>query len=346
MALVAALTHAGRPQTTSELPPLDVARILATRYPQEVSVSYIPALAWSGALRLSALTGETRWEQKARREMQPFAAGDKPTIAPPYTLASLAGHLALSDLGAETIADSSQDAAASGMARKAAELVLPQSSDEIARFLRWWTDDMFMATALLARVGARTGDDRYSSVIGRLLVAYAGRLQRPDGLFVHAVEGPYAWGRGNGFAALGAVDALTYLPDGWRDRAAVLEIYRRQMRAMLTHQSDDGAWRQVVDEPAAYKELTVTAMTVAAMARGVRRGWLDRDVLPAIDRGWRAVLLRVSSDGTLRDVCASTGAGSTKAYYLTRPALTGADDRGGALVLLAALEVHELRARR
>ena len=341
VALAAAWTLAGRPQTTSELPSLDVARILAAQYPEEISVRYIPALAWSGALRLSELTGEARWGQKARREMQPFISGEQPTITAPYTLANLAGHLALSDLAA-----AEGNVAAAGIARKAAEFILPQSSDEFARFLRWWTDDMFMATSLLARVGARTGDDRYSSVIGRLLTAYAGKLQRPDGLFVHAVEGPYAWGRGNGFAALGMVDALMYLPDGWPDRAAVLEIYRRQMRAMLTHQSEEGAWRQVVDEPTAYKELTVTAMTVAAMARGVRRGWLDRDIVPAIDRGWRAVLVRVSSDGTLRDVCASTGAGPTKAYYLTRPSITGADDRGGALVLLAALEVHELRAMR
>jgi len=347
VALAAALAVTGRPQTTSELPPLDVARILATRYPEEISVRYVPALAWSGALRLSALTDEARWEQKARREMQPFISGEKPTIVAPYTLANLAGHLALSDLAAaEGVPSSSSDAAAAGLARKAAELILPQSPDQIVRFSRWWTDDMFMATSLLARVGARTGDDRYASVIGRLLMAYAGKLQRPDGLFVHAVDGPYAWGRGNGFAALGMVDALTYLSDGWPDRAAVLDSYRRQMRAMLTHQSEDGAWRQVVDEPTAYKELTVTAMTVAAMARGVRRGWLDRDIVPAIDRGWRAVLVRVSRDGTLRDVCASTGAGPTKAYYLTRPSISGADDRGGALVLLAALEVHELRVMR
>jgi unsaturated rhamnogalacturonyl hydrolase len=115
------------------------------------------------------------------------------------------------------------------------------------------------------------------------------------------------------------------------------------MRAMLAHQTDDGAWRQVVDDPAAYKELTVTAMTVAAMARGVRRGWLDRGIVPAIDRGWRAVLARVSADGTLRDVCTSTGAGPSREYYLSRPAINGGDDRGGAMVLLAALEVQELR---
>jgi unsaturated rhamnogalacturonyl hydrolase len=345
--LPAALAAAGQPRTTSELSPLDVARILAARYPEDASsVRYIPALAWSGALRLSALTGEARWAQKARREMQPFVSGEKGALAPPFALANLAGYLAFSDLAAEGAPSSSMVDAGAERARKAAELILPPSPEEIVRLSRWWTDDMFMATSLMARVAARTGDGRYAPVIGRLLVSYAGKLQRPDGLFVHAVEGPHAWGRGNGFAALGMVEALTYLPESWPDRAAVLDLYRRQMRALVAHQTDDGAWRQVVDEPTAYEELTVTAMTVAAMARGVRRGWLDRAMVPSIDRGWSAVLVRVSRDATLRDVCASTGAGPTKAYYLTRPAISGADDRGGAVVLLAALEVHELRATR
>ena len=313
--LAAAVTPAGQPRTTSDLSPLDVARLLAARYPEDASsVRYIPALGWSGALRLSVLTGEARWEQKARREMDPFLSGEKAALAPPYTLANLAGYLALSDLAGEGAQKSSKDDAAAQLARKAAELVLPQSADEIVRFSRWWTDDMFMATSLLARTAARTGDPRYAPVIGRLLVSYAGKLQRPDGLFVHAVDGPYAWGRGNGFAALGMVEALTYLPERWPGHADVLDHYRKQMRALVAHQSDDGAWRQVVDEPTAYKELTVTAMTVAAMARGVRRGWLDRAIVPSIDRGWSAVLVRVSRDGTLRDVCASTGAGPTKAY--------------------------------
>jgi rhamnogalacturonyl hydrolase YesR len=98
----------------------------------------------------------------------------------------------------------------------------------------------------------------------------------------------------------------------------------------------------VVDEPDSYRELTVTAMTVAGMARGVRLGWLKRDFMPAIDRGWKAVLARVNADGTLRDVCAGTGAGETKEYYLKRPVVNGADDRGGAMVLLAAVEMEEL----
>jgi unsaturated rhamnogalacturonyl hydrolase len=100
-----------------------------------------------------------------------------------------------------------------------------------------------------------------------------------------------------------------------------------------------------VDEPGSYRELTVTAMTVAAMARGVRRGWLEQSTRTVIERGWHAIMARVSDDGTVKDVCSGTGAGPTKEYYLNRPVVNGADDRGGAMALLAALEVEELNRK-
>jgi unsaturated rhamnogalacturonyl hydrolase len=325
-----------------ERSPLEIATVLAVKYPAQPTMSYIPALSWSGSFRLAALTGEDRWKEKPRRDMQPFLSGSTPAIAEPYQLASLAGHLAFADAGTLD-----GNAAAAALARKAADFILPQSADEAVRFPRKWTDDMFMATSVLARVGAATKDPKYGAAAGRLLTSYAESLQRPDGIFIHALEGPHAWGRGNGFALLGVTDALTYFPDTWPDRARVLEIYRKHVRALLTYQSDDGSWRQVVDEPTSYRELTVTAMTVAAMARGVRLGFLNRSAYQgAIDRGWTAVAARVNEDGTVRDVCSSTGAGPSKEYYLNRPAVNGADDRGGAMALLAAIEVETLRRGR
>jgi rhamnogalacturonyl hydrolase YesR len=203
---------------------------------------------------------------------------------------------------------------------------------------------MFMASSLLSRVASREGENRarYASAVGQLLTTYAATLQRPDGIFIHAKEGPHAWGRGNGFALLGLTEALTYLPATWSDRPRVLDIYRKHVSGMIPLASDDGSWRQVVDEPTSYRELTVTAMTVAAMARGVRLGWLDSSARPVIEKGWRAVVGRVNEDGTVRDVCSGTGAGPTKEYYLNRPVVNGADDRGGAMALLAAIEVEEL----
>jgi rhamnogalacturonyl hydrolase YesR len=197
---------------------------------------------------------------------------------------------------------------------------------------------------MAAAVLSRTGGGRYADAVSRVLISYAVRLQRPDGLFIHAENGPHAWGRGNGFALLGLTEALTHLPSTWSARPRVLEIYRRHVEALARHQSDDGSWREVVDEPASYRELTVTAMTTAALARGIARDWIDRKTYePILNRAWQAVAARVNSDGTVKDVCASTGAGETKDYYLNRPVVNGADDRGGAMALLAAIEVAALR---
>ena len=96
-----------------------------------------------------------------------------------------------------------------------------------------------LATAVLARVGAASQDPKYGAAAGRLLTSYT--------------------------ESLGLTEALTYLPDHWPDRVRVLEIYRTHVRALVTHQSDDGSWRHVVDEPTSYRELTVTAMTTAAV---------------------------------------------------------------------------------
>jgi rhamnogalacturonyl hydrolase YesR len=322
--------------------PLDVARLLAARYPATPSMSYIPALAWSGSYRLAALTGEERWLEKPRRDMQPFLSGEQATIGERPSLTALAGLLAFADAGA-----ADRNSAASAFARRAADFMLPQGADDVVRFATGWTDDMFMATSVWARVAHDTGDTRYADAAGRLLVDYIARLQRADGLFIHAETGAHAWGRGNGFAALGMTETLMRLPESWRERPPVLAAFRRQMDALLPLQSEDGSWRQVIDQPAAYQELTVTALALTAMARGVRFGWLDAArFTPAIEHAWSAVLGRVNEDGSLRDVCTSTGAQATLEYYMTRPIVNGADDRGGALVLLAALELEELRRSR
>jgi hypothetical protein len=318
--------------------PLAIARIQAGKYPAQPSMSYIPALSWSNSLRLSMLSGEPRWRDKAMKDIQAFVSGKTPAIAEPYRLTSFAGAQAFAD--AAWLAG---EAAAGALAEKVAAFILPQNPDEVIRFATGWTDDMFRASSVLSRMD----NGKHGAVVGRLLTTYAAKLQRPDGIFIHAIDGPHAWGRGNGFALLGATEALTYLPKDWPDRATVLEIYRKHVNALAKLQSDDGSWREVVDEPASYRELTVTAMTTAAIARGVRLGWIDRATFePILNRGWAAVAARVHADGTVNDVCSGTGAQPTKEYYLNRPAVNGADDRGGAMALLASIEMELLRRNR
>ena len=309
--------------------PLDTARLLAKRYPETPSISYIPSVSWVNALRLSAIDGDTSLRQKVVDQTAPWISGEKAMFGDRIQLTSVAGGMVFAEL-----AKAGGGEAAGKLANEAAMRASAFKPDGVAQYGQGWTDDMFMASSILSRTGN-------VDVAAKMLTAYAARLQRPDGIFNHAVDGPAAWGRGNGFAALGIIEALTAMPATHPSRSALLDIYKRHMAALQQQQSPDGMWREVIDNPAAYREETATAMLLTAMARGIRLGWIDRSYAPVVERAWRGLAAHVVDDGTVIDVCTGTGAGPTPRYYFDRAAITGADDRGGAMALLASMEMYE-----
>lgn len=313
--------------------PLAIARVLAKRYPQTPGMSYIPAVAWINTLRLAAITGDDAWRVRVRDQTHSWIAGGRVLPADQKLLTSLAGYMIFGDIAA---ADG--NATARALLLESAGFVAAQQPGGIYAEGRGWTDDMFMATAVLAR----TGDGHFLDLAAHQLIDYAARLQRPDGVFMHAVDGPVAWGRGNGFAAFGLMEALAAMPATHPSRARLLDIYRLQMAAMKANQAPDGAWREIIDEPGAYREETATAMLLSAMARGIRLGWIDTSYRPVVVRAWRALSAHIVDDGALVDVCTGTGVGPTPRYYFDRAAIDGPDDRGGAMALLASIEMYEL----
>ena len=340
-----------------ERSPLDVARLLAPRYPAAPSISYIPALAWIKTLELSAQINDAALRTKVLGQIQPWLSGDKPLLGDRIQLTTVAGTMVFAALAT---ADSG-NAPARQLAIEGADAALKEKPGGIPQYGQGWTDDMFMAAAILARTGRFEGRAHDLDRAAQIQIAYAARLQQPDGSFNHATDGPAAWGRGNGFAAFGLMETLAAMDATRRDpalaslatarsatadhpaRAAVLEIFRKQMRGLVAWQAPDGMWREIIDRPGAYREETATAMILTAMARGVRLGWLDRSFAPAVDRAWRALAAHISEDGGLVDVCSGTGAGPTGRYYYDRPAIEGPDDRGGAMALVAAMEMEQLR---
>ena len=184
--------------------------------------------------------------------------------------------------GRATYETSSDRAAARALADQGVLLAAAEKAPASPEYGQGWTDDMFMATAVLAASGGRAGHEHDLDLAARLLIQYAARLQQASGLFNHATDGPAAWGRGNGFAALGFMETLTRCRRRTRRARRCWTIYRRQMAAVLAQQAPDGMWRQVIDAPGAYREESATAMLMTAMARGMRLGWLDRSYLPAI----------------------------------------------------------------
>ena len=318
--------------------PLEIATMLGRRYPEMPGISYIPALSWSSRLKLAAMLNDPAIRPRVEGELEPWLRRDASLFGERIQLTAVAGTLIFGDLAAtDERAATARRLFDEGVSQAAAE-----KAPGAPAHGQGWTDDMFMASAVLARSGVRPGHAADLDAAARLLITYAARLQQPGGLFHHAENGPAAWGRGNGFAAFGFIETLTRMPATHPSYAKLLDIYRRHMAAVRAAQAPDGSWRQILDAPGAYREETATAMLTTAMARGVRLGWIDRSYVPAIQRGWRALAAHITEDGGVVDVCSSTGAGPTKRYYYDRPAVSGGDDRGGAMALVAALEMHEL----
>src|SRR5690606_26118614 len=98
-------------------------------------------------------------------------------------------------------------------------------------------------------------------------------------------------------------------------------------------QSDNGMWRQILDNPHSWAESSGSAMFAYAMALGVRQGWLDnKTYAPAVDRAWEALVAHLDPEGNLREVVVGTGQSTDPHYYLDRERKTG-DFHGQAPML-------------
>jgi rhamnogalacturonyl hydrolase YesR len=208
--------------------------------------------------------------------------------------------------------------------------------DGLSPETRLWVDDMYMLTMLQLEAYRATGDRKYLDRDAHEMVVYLDRLQQPNGLFFHAPDVHYYWGRGNGWFAAGMAEMLRTLPADHPDRPRILKGYKLMMAALLKYQSPDGTWRQLIDDPAAWPESSSSAMFSFALITGVKHGWLDAAAYaPAARRGWIAVAGYVDQNKDVTQICTGTNKMDNKQYYLDRPRETG-NLHGQAPVIWAA----------
>jgi rhamnogalacturonyl hydrolase YesR len=309
--------------------PRQVAELLAQHYGHDFEQPlYIGAIALIARLRLGQI-------DDVQRLVEPYVNGARDSLARPSALV-MAGHIVFTELARQT-----HDPRYIAAVRKVADLGFDASGQmlDAVPYNGEFSDSVFMGTVIEAQAGALTGERRYFDMADRHLRFMQKLDLRPDGLYRHQPATDAAWGRGNGFAALGLALTLAELPRDTEGYAHALQGYRSLMAALLPLQTRDGLWRNVVDYPGAYPEFSGTAMIGFAMQRGIRRGWLTRrEYGAAVDAAWLAINSRTSPSGTFIDVCESTARMTSLDQYLKRAAILGEDARGGAMAMLFATE--------
>ena len=255
--------------------------------------------------------------------LEPFLDGRIDSLAKP-TASHFSGHLTLA-----AFHEISGDPRAKTRVLAAANIARETPLDNEM------SDAVFMVCPLIAKAAKFTGDKAYAAATLSHFQKMRKLCLRPDGLYRHSPLDEAAWGRGNAFPLLGLALTLSDLPS-----APLLEAYRQHANALLPHQTPGGCWRQIIDKPDAWEEFTATAMIGWALRRGLSRQWLKgRRYEAAVNKAWQAIQRRTLADGTLIDVCESTGKQKSLADYYNREALMARDPRGGTMALQFAAEM-------
>lgn len=221
-------------------------------------------------------------------------------------------------------------------------------STETPALIWWWSDALYMAPPVLARMSTITGDPKYLRAMDAEWRRTAARLWNPDErLFLRDErfkDRPSAngkliyWARANGWVMGGLVRVLEEMHADFAGRAFYVDIFQKMAGRIMELQQADGLWRSSLLDPDAYPEAETSGsgFFVYALAWGINHGLLDRETtLPHVTRGWAALNRHVTADGLIGaaqktgDQPVSTAEGDVGLYA------TGA-------YLLAGIEVMDL----
>jgi unsaturated rhamnogalacturonyl hydrolase len=196
--------------------------------------------------------------------------------------------------------------------------------DGITSEARYWIDDMYMITAVQVQAYRATKDTKYLDRAALAAATYLDKLQQPNGLFFHAPDSQFYWGRGNGWFAVGMAELLSSLPKNHPKRARIIQGFQTMMASLLKYQTEDGLWRQLIDKPESWEETSGAAMFAFAMVTGVKKGWLDAKTYgPAARKAWLGLVKHLDQNANLTDVCIGTNKGYSVQYYIDRGRETG-----------------------
>ncbi|HAO77901.1 MAG TPA: hypothetical protein DCQ92_02785 [Verrucomicrobia subdivision 3 bacterium] len=168
------------------------------------------------------------------------------------------------------------------------------------------------------------------------------------------------WGRALGWYAMALVDTLDYFPTNHPARPQIIATLKKLSAGVVKFQdAKTGLWWQVMDQGGRqgnYLEATASAMFVYALAKGANHGYLSRDYVPAIEKGYASIinnLIKPAGDKSwsLTKCCSVAGLGGSPSngkmrdgsfnYYISEPIVTN-DLKGVGPFILAGIEMQQL----
>ena len=310
-------------------------------------IHYAEVCTWSGALRYAQIVNNQQLIKQLTDRYEPFFTSEQHLLPPMnHVDFNMFGCLSL-ELYKITKDRRYYDL---GMAYADTQWTLPENATDeektwAGKCFSWqtrlWIDDMFMITIIQSQAWKVTGNPEYINRAAKEMVMYLDSIQQPNGLFYHAPDVPFFWGRGDGWMAAGMAELLRMLPDDNPDRPRIMQGYLKMMASLKSFQNEKGIWNQLIDKPDCWAETSGSAMFTYAMINGVKRGWLNADEYgPVARKAWLTLTSYINTDGDVTEVCEGTAKKNDLQYYYDRPRITG-DYHGQAPMLWCAFALLE-----
>lgn len=302
-------------------------------------ISYPETFNWRGALKFGALTKDQDLAKLLLNKFEPLFSTER-------QLLPIMNHVDLNMFGSLPLEiyqiTKDKRYLELGLPYADTQWIVPENANATQKSwaekgyswqTRLWIDDMYMIPIVQTQAYKVTGDEKYIDRTAKEMVLYLDSLQRPNGLFYHAPDVPFYWGRGNGWMAAGMTELLCYLPKNHKDRPRILQGYLKMMESLKNYQTTSGMWNQLIDDPNCWAETSGSAMFTYAFISGVKHGWLNKSEYgPAARKAWLALIPYINDKGAVTEVCVGTNKKNDKQYYYDRPRHVG-DYHGQAAYL-------------
>ena len=233
-----------------------------------------------------------------------------------------------------------------------------------------WLDGLYMGEPYYAEYTATFDADNtqaYADIVNQFLLVAKRTYDKETGLYRHAWDeikalpwsdksgrAPHVWGRALGWYMMAIVDVLDYLPESQPGRDKMITILQNIVKNLAKYQDPKtGAWCQVIDQTGRegnYLEMSCTPMYAYAIAKGVRKGYLDPSALEMAKKAYQGILdnfIKVDEKGlvSLTNVCGVAGLGG-KPYrdgsfdYYVNEIVRDNDPKGVAPFIMLCLEMN------
>ena len=231
-----------------------------------------------------------------------------------------------------------------------------------------WLDGLYMGSPYLAQYAkVNNKPELLNDVIMQFMLVKKFMYDERTGLYYHAWDekkvqkwcdpdtglSHHFWGRSIGWLFMALIDVLDFVPENHPLRGELLSMAEGLAVSIPKYQRD-GVWYQIVDltdRAGNYKEGTVTAMFMYAIAKGVNNGYLDKKYMEIATDTYKGImknLFRIDADGTvnLTQCCSVGGLGGNPyrdgsfEYYMSEP-IRDNDPKGTGPFIMGCMELDK-----